>query len=53
MLRVMMTILSHAGAKTRTEGFQILHFYGSFSNDIIAVKGLKLWERGGGRRVRI
>ena len=46
MLRVMMTILSHAGAKKRTEGVQILHFYGSFSNDIIAVKGLKFFGSG-------
>ena len=35
-----MEILSHASAKKKAEGFQILHFYWSFSNDIMAVKGL-------------
>ena len=44
MLWVLMDILPHAGAKIQTKtayGFQISHFYGSFSNDIMAVKGLK------------
>ena len=27
--------------KTKRLGFQILHFYGSFSNDIMAVTGLR------------
>ena len=34
----------HAGAKIQTKTayvFQIPHFYGSFSNDVMAVKGLK------------
>ena len=30
----------------KTEGFQISHFYGSFSSDIMAVKGLTVlfWQ---------
>ena len=44
MLCVLTKTLSHAGAKKenkKAEGFQVLHFYWSFSNDIMAVKGLK------------
>ena len=36
-------LLSHASAKKKekkTQGFQISHFYWSFSNDIVAVKWL-------------
>ena len=45
VLSVLMRILSHANAKKKMKkayGFQILHFYGSFSNDIMAVKGLRV-----------
>ena len=40
---VLMKILTHASEKsktTRLTGFTFLHFYGPFSNDITAVKGL-------------
>ena len=43
MLCVLMKILSHASAKKEDkndQGFQIWHFYWSFSSDIMAVKGL-------------
>ena len=40
VLCVLMEILSHVSAKKKAEGFQILHFYWLFSNDIMAVKGL-------------
>ena len=38
-----MKILSHVSAKEdrKPSEFQILHFYGSFSNDIVAANGLK------------
>ena len=39
----LMIILPHATVKKKTkteEGFQIWYFYWSFSNDILAVKGL-------------
>ena len=41
-LCVLMEILSHASAKNegKNSGFQISHFYESYSNDIMAVKGL-------------
>ena len=54
MLCVSIKILLHARAKKKTEiftgfklsrniyGFQIFHFYSSFSSDIMAVMGLKL-----------
>ena len=42
MLCVLMKILSHASAKKKTKGRngQILHYYGSFLKDIMAVKRL-------------
>ena len=44
MIGVLTRILSHASAKKeKTEtvtGFKLLHFYWSFSSDIMAVKGL-------------
>jgi len=43
MLCILMKILSHASAKKEDkndQGFQIWHFYWSFSSDIMAVKGL-------------
>ena len=43
MLRVLMQILSYASTQKKTkkkeEGFEISHFYGSFSSDMV-VKGL-------------
>ena len=44
MLCVLMEILSHASAKKKTkrlEGFIFCTFYGWFSNDVMAVKGLR------------
>ena len=40
MLCVLIKIFSHASAKKKTKayGFQMLHFWGSFWNDIVAVK---------------
>ena len=40
MLCVLMEILLYARAKKKTKGFQMSHIYGSFSSDIMAVKGL-------------
>ena len=50
MLCISMKILSHASVKKTTkkaDGFQILHFYGSFSSNLLAVKGLKTVARAG------
>ena len=44
MLCALMKVLSHASVKKKTKklkGFKFHAFYGSFSNDIMAVKGLK------------
>ena len=44
VLCILMEILSHASAKTKTKRlkvFNISHFYGSFSGDLMAVKGIK------------
>ena len=60
MLCVLMEILSRASAKKkkkrkkkeknkRFKGFKFLHFYDSFSNDIMAVKGLRGWPTLGKR----
>ena len=37
---VWMIIISHANVKKKASGFQSLHFYVSFSYDVVAVKGL-------------
>ena len=48
MLSVLTEILSHVSEEKedkKAEGFQISPFYGSFSKDIMAVKGLRDGER--------
>ena len=45
MLYVLIKIFSHASVKRKTKkaaGFEILHFYPSFSSDTVTVKGLKI-----------
>ena len=44
MLCVLMKIFSYASAKKKTnsQGFQILHFYRSFSSDSMAVMGFSV-----------
>ena len=44
MLYVLMKILLHASAKKKATRLQISHFYRSLSNDIMVVKGLKIWN---------